>query len=113
DISLCDSTVGQNGSVGTIMTSSLRPGRENVVADLLSRSITAPIPSVPPYDEEPALIQALYTPLQPVVTLEELNTESERDPILSKLRTYIRNGWPSHIPEELKAFARVKDELSC
>ena len=89
------------------------PGRENVVADLLSRSIAAPNPSVPSHDEEPALIQALYAPLQPVVTLEELNTESGRDPILSKLCTYIRNGWPSHIPEELKPFARVKDELSC
>ena len=89
------------------------PGRDNVVADLLSRSITAPAPSVPSYDEEPALIQVLYTPLQSVVTLEELQTESESDPLLSKLRTYIRNGWPSRIPDELKPFAKVKDELSC
>ena len=89
------------------------PGRDNVVADLLSRSIIAPAPSVPSADEEPVLIQALYTPLQSVVTLEELQTESDSDPILSKLCTYIRNGWPSRIPEELKTFARVKDELSC
>ncbi|KAJ8348754.1 hypothetical protein SKAU_G00273430 [Synaphobranchus kaupii] len=95
------------------------PGRDNVVADLLSRSITAPTPSVPSSDGEPtddeelALIQTLYAPLQPVVTFEELKVVSDKDPILSTLCTFIRNGWPSHIPEELKPFARVKDELSC
>ena len=87
------------------------PGRDNVVADLLSRSIAAPKPSVPPNlqistdYEEPVFIQTLYTPLQPA--------ESDKDPILSKLHTYIRTGWPAKIPEELKPFARVRDELSC
>lgn len=91
------------------------PGRDNVVADLLSRSITAPTPSVPaPADDgEQALIQTLYTPLQPVVTLEELRAESDKDPILQTLCTYIINGWPPRVPEDLKPFARVKDELSC
>lgn len=95
------------------------PGRDNVVADLLSRSITAPKPSVPPNpsistdNDEPILIQTLYTPLQPMVTLENLQAESEKDPILTKLRTYIRTGWPAKIPEELKPFSRVRDELSC
>ena len=112
DTSLSDSIAGRNASASTTITSSSRRAGKTW-SDLLSRSIAAPNPSVPSHDEEPALIQALYAPLQPVVTLEELNTESGRDPILSKLCTYIRNGWPSHIPEELKPFARVKDELSC
>ncbi|KAJ8346437.1 hypothetical protein SKAU_G00278380 [Synaphobranchus kaupii] len=89
------------------------PERDNVVADLLSCSIKAPTPSIPSDDGEPALIQTLYTPLQPAVSLEELKAVSDKDPILSTLRTFIRNGWLSHIPEELKPFARVKDELSC
>ena len=89
------------------------------MADLISRSIAAPTPYVPTNsyfsadDEEPVLIQTLYTPLQPVVSLEELQAESDKDPILSKLRTYIRTGWPSKVPEDLKPFARVKEELSC
>ncbi|KAJ8347520.1 hypothetical protein SKAU_G00261090 [Synaphobranchus kaupii] len=90
------------------------PGRDNVVADLLSRSIDAPTPIVSPGDDtEPKLIQMLHTPLQPAVSLEELQQESERDPMLTTLRTYIRSGWPAKVLDELTPFSRVRDELSC
>ena len=68
------------------------PGKDNVVADLLSRSIDAPTPTVSPEDGEAEFIQMLYIPLQPVIALEELKQESEQDPILANLCTYFRAG---------------------
>lgn len=91
------------------------PGRDNVVADLLSRSIDAPTPTASPGsdDMEPELIQMLHAPLKTSVSLEELQRESKRDPTLTTLRTYICSGWPARTPEELKPFAKVQNELSC
>eukprot|EP00063_Salmo_salar_P013349 XP_013988184.1 PREDICTED: uncharacterized protein LOC106565488 [Salmo salar] len=89
------------------------PGRDNVVADLLSCSFDAPTPTVLPDDNETELVQMLYAPLQSVVSLEELKQASEQDPTLSTLCTYIRTGWPAHMLEELSTFARVKHKLSC
>lgn len=90
------------------------PGRDNVVADLLSRSINSPSPAIFPNDStEPELIQMLHTPLQSAVSLEELKQESERDGTLTNLRTYIRSGWPKKVPDELMPFSRLRDELSC
>lgn len=45
-----------------------------MVADLLSRSIDTPTPTVSPaaFEEEPKIIQLLHGPLQTVVSLEEL-----------------------------------------
>lgn len=88
-------------------------GRENVVADLLSRSV--PVQGITDVVNHPEtdIIQLLHTPLQSIVSLPELKTASEQDPILSQLRTYIREGWPSQVSGELSAFAHVKDELSC
>lgn len=91
------------------------PGRDNVVADLLSRSIDAPTPAASPGNDdiEPDLIQMLHTPLQESVSLEQLQRESKCDPTLTTLRIYIRSGWPARVPEELKPFAKVQNELSC
>lgn len=89
------------------------PGRNNVVADLLSRSVSTPAPSVS-YDRvEEDIVNLLQAPLQAVVSLTDLKQASEQDTVLCTLRTYIREGWPSVVPEDMKPFARVKDELSC
>ncbi|KAJ8375049.1 hypothetical protein SKAU_G00056290 [Synaphobranchus kaupii] len=55
----------------------------------------------------------LHGPLQSAVSLEELQRESEQDPLLSTLCIYIRTGWPSWVPEDLAPFAGVRHELSC
>ncbi len=89
------------------------PGRDNVVADLLSRSIPAENTCTGSSDVETDIIQLLHIPLQDVVSLQELKTASDQDPILSQLRTYIRGGWPSNVSGELAAFSPVKDNLSC
>ncbi|KAL0161729.1 hypothetical protein M9458_045454, partial [Cirrhinus mrigala] len=92
------------------------PGRENVVADLLSRSVLVQGTTDDVNHPETDIIQLTHTshtPLQSIVSLHELKTASEQDPILSQLRTYIREGLPAQVSGELSAFARVKDELSC
>ncbi len=91
------------------------PGRDNVVADLLSLSITASAPAASPssHDVEPEFTQMLHAPLQSAVSLEELQKESEHDPMLTTLHTYILSGWQARVLEELVPFARVWNELSC
>lgn len=93
------------------------PGRDNVVADLLSRSIpsptTAPCPASERDQAEHDLVQLLHTPLQGTVPLQELRDASADDPVLSTLSTYIRHGWPVKVPEELLTYSRVRAELSC
>ncbi|KAF3858911.1 hypothetical protein F7725_012112 [Dissostichus mawsoni] len=60
-----------------------------------------------------AIILMLHAPLQAVVSLEDLRLASEEDPTLSRLHTYIREGWPAKFPVELASCHRVKDELTC
>ncbi|KAJ8332536.1 hypothetical protein SKAU_G00423250 [Synaphobranchus kaupii] len=96
-------------------TPQFTPGRENVVADLLSRATPCPPPSQDPDHRvtEPDLIQMLHTPLQTTVSLQDLQQASEQDPVLSQLRAFIRTGWPPKVSEELAPFYRVREELSC
>uniref|UniRef100_W5M8J2 Gypsy retrotransposon integrase-like protein 1 n=1 Tax=Lepisosteus oculatus TaxID=7918 RepID=W5M8J2_LEPOC len=89
------------------------PRRENVVADLLSRSFPN-LPGGPDSDTlEPNLIKMLYTALQATVSLQDLQRASEWDPVFSHLCTVIHLGWPSKVLAELGPFLCVKDELSC
>lgn len=93
------------------------PGRDNVVADLLSRAIpTPPTPqvSVPVLEqEEHDIVQLLHTPLQETVSLQELQEASAADPVLSSLSEYIRHGWPKRVPEELTPYFGFRDQLAC
>ena len=70
------------------------PGRDNVVADLPSRSIpTPPTPLVLASEQEQAeLVQLLHTPLQETVSLRELQDASAADPVLSSVLTFTRQG---------------------
>ncbi|KAJ8352544.1 hypothetical protein SKAU_G00240200 [Synaphobranchus kaupii] len=93
------------------------PGRDNVVVDLLSRSIPSP-PSAPPLaperdQAEHDLFQLLHTPLQETASLRELQDASADDPALSTLSTSIRQGWPARVPGELLPYSRIRDGLSC
>ena len=93
------------------------PGRDNVVADLLSRAIpnSPPDPYLAPGQDqaEHDLVQLLHTPLQETVSLREIQDASADDPTLSTLSTYIRQGWPVRVPDEMLPYSRVRDELSC
>ena len=93
------------------------PGRDNVVAiDLLSRSIITPTPeSTAPVREEVEhnIIQHLHTPLQETVSLSELQDAPVADPALSLVASYIRNGWPNNLPDNLSAYFGVREQLAC
>jgi len=93
------------------------PGRDNVVADLQSRAIPNPptAPTLAPgwNPAEHDLVQLLHTPLQETVSLKELQSASADDPVPSTLSTYIRQGWPVKVPDELLAYSRIREELSC
>lgn len=73
-------------------TTLLTPGRENVVADLVSRASLNPTPDPGPDTTEPELIHMLHTPLQATVSLQDFQLTSVLDPRLSQLRTIIREG---------------------
>ena len=88
-------------------------GRDNVVADLLSLSVPAQAPPTSVNHIESEIIHMLHTPLESTVTLQDLKEASEQDPVISQLCSYILQGWPRELPEELLAFSHVKQELSC
>lgn len=91
------------------------PGRDNVVADLLSRSIlNPPTPLVPAFEHDQAEHdQLLHTPLRETVSLRELQDASAADPVLSSVSTYIRQGWPAKVSNELSPYFRIREELAC
>ncbi|KAI3364021.1 hypothetical protein L3Q82_010786 [Scortum barcoo] len=97
----------------TNFTTQFTPGRDNVVADLLSRATPCSALETAQDPQEPELILMLHTPLQGAVSLQELEAASAQDPVLTQLRTFIRGGWPTKVPEDLQPFYRVKAELSC
>ncbi|XP_019737023.1 uncharacterized protein K02A2.6-like [Hippocampus comes] len=94
-------------------TTVFTPGRDNVVADLLSRATPTPAPDTAPDGSESELILMLHDPLRTTVSLQELQAASAQDPVLVQLRTFIQEGWPAKVPEELAPFHRVRDDLSC
>ena len=46
------------------------------------------------------------------VTVERLEKATRQDPLLSKIHMYVREGWPSPLPEEYQPYLNRKQELS-
>eukprot|EP00118_Oscarella_pearsei_P020264 m.218920 g.218920 ORF g.218920 m.218920 type:complete len:1393 (+) comp39915_c0_seq7:688-4866(+) len=99
-----------------------RPGKENRVADALSRTAekdpdggdgeTVMILSAET-EEEASLIQMMSAELQNTVTVAELEEESKASELLSRVVECVQSGWPSRpLVESLKPFYRLRDELS-
>lgn len=76
-------------------------GRDNVVADLLFRSVSSPIASCQ-LAEDKDLIQLVHAPLTAFVSLEELTEESAADAMLSVVREYVLNGWPAEVTTNIQ-----------
>lgn len=94
-------------------TTVFTPGRDNVVADMLSRATPPPTPDTSEDKSETELVLMLHEPLQAAVSLQDLQTASAQDPTLSQLRTFIQEGWPAKVPEALTPYHRVRQDLSC
>ncbi|XP_061883310.1 uncharacterized protein K02A2.6-like isoform X1 [Entelurus aequoreus] len=88
-----------------------RAGKDNANADALSR---LPLPDTP---------AVTYVPPETVFSLEKLEETpvkasrikqwTERDPVMSQVKTFLLQGWPSVIEgEELRPYTKRKTELS-
>ena len=81
---------------------------EHLNADALSR---LPANVATAQDEESSIYHFTLLDELPV-TAKEIETATRNDPVLSRVYQYTLSGWPSEIPDNLKAFANRKDELS-
>ncbi|XP_054279111.1 uncharacterized protein K02A2.6-like [Macrosteles quadrilineatus] len=91
------------------------PGKHLITADCLSRN---PLKDTENYDLEEELTYYVRQVISNVPTTDE-NIQKilhcqRQDPICMKLRNLIIDGWPekSEIPDQLKTFFNVKEELS-
>ena len=99
-ISRWDCIAGMTTFDGTT-TLQFTPGQVNVIADLLSCSVPAQTLPTKFNHIESEIIHMLHTPLGSTVTLQDLREASEQDPVIYQLCTYICQGWPRELPQEL------------
>ena len=45
------------------------------------------------------------------VTFQQVQTATRRDPILTKVTTYVNSGWPTKVPDELKPYQSRQQEI--
>ena len=85
-------------------------GAQNTNADALSRlPVPTPAMEVPvPAEVVLSLSVVNATP----ITAARISKWTARDPLLSAVANYVRQGWPSNTAEEFAVFNRRRDELS-
>ena len=71
------------------------PGKNNVLADFMSRK---PVPGSPS-TEELVDVQVLFVDNE-IVNAASVVAETKRDPVLRKVLQYTRNGWPESIADQ-------------
>ena len=88
-----------------------KPGKENANADVLSRLPLPECPSEVPLPGETVLL--LETLEASPVNAKQIAKWTERDPVLSKVKKWLTDGWPEREREEdLRPYRQRKDELS-
>ena len=91
-------------------TISYKPGAQHANADSLSR---LPLPESPVKTSPPADIILLMDTLQASpVTAQHIRKWTDRDPLLSRVRTLVLHGWKNGEVEEMKPFNKRCRELS-
>eukprot|EP00731_Ephydatia_muelleri_P014893 Em0008g613a len=85
-----------------------RPTEGHGNADGLSR---LPLPQVAHSDQEINRLNVAQIEALPV-SADQVQNNTLRDPILSKVLHYTRNSWPPVVPDELKAYWIRRNELS-
>ena len=92
------------------MIMNYKPGKDQTSADLLSR---LPLPELPKETLTPGDTILLMECLQDSPTTSaNIKSWTSRDPLLSKVRKMLLQGWKFTTNEALKPFQRRKDELS-
>ena len=87
-----------------------KPGTDHANADLLSR---LPLPDPPKKILKPAEMVLLMETLDSSpVTARHVRTWTDRDPLLSKVRSLTQQGWTPQTEEELKPYQKRREELS-
>uniref|UniRef100_A0A5S6QBK2 RNA-directed DNA polymerase n=1 Tax=Trichuris muris TaxID=70415 RepID=A0A5S6QBK2_TRIMR len=86
-----------------------RPGRDLENADALSR---LPLPG--PTAEVPAPLEVLLLESMPdpPIAAKQIAQMTNQDPILARVRNWLRYGWPAKVPDEFKQYWRFRNELS-
>ena len=87
-----------------------KPGQHNGNADMFSR---LPLPETPtdvPIPGETVLVLDMLLSLP--VTVEQIRQWTTHDPILSRVRTLVQQGWQDTNDANLKPFQKRKNELS-
>jgi len=83
-------------------------GKENTYADYLSRN---PIESEPS-PEEQVTVQVLFIEGEQIVDSSMITSETRRDPILSQVLHYTKEGWPDKPKPELLPYFHKRMELT-
>ena len=87
-----------------------RPGKDNAHADGLSR---LPLPGVPHNTPQPVEFVNLLTTLDEMpLTLKDIRKMTDKDPVLSLVRSYTQYGWPDAVSEDLRPYHVRRLELS-
>ena len=87
-----------------------KAGRDNQVADALSRLPLLDTPAdVPLPGESVLLLQYLQ---ESPITSAQVRVWTNKDSILSQVRNFVYNGWPMSVGEELQPYFRRRHELS-
>lgn len=88
-----------------------RAGKDNANADAFSR---LPLPDTPVTTYvPPETVFSLEKLSETPVTASQVKQWTERDPVMSKVKTYLLQGWPAVIEdEELRPYVKRKTELS-
>ena len=89
---------------------SYRPGEKIANADGLSR---LPLPDTPREAKVPAEVVLLLETLQASpISAKQIRKWTDRDPLLSRVRTFVMKGWREESEDALAPYQQRKDELS-
>ena len=87
-----------------------KPTQQYANADGLSR-LPLPNCSQMAYSREPSHFNVCQIEALPV-TAQSVTQATRKDPGLSKVLRYTKEGWPATVPEELKTYASRRNELT-
>ena len=91
-------------------TITYRPGEKLANADVLSR---LPLHEAPESISPPGDVICLLQTLQSSpITAGQIKCWTDRDPVLSRVRTMVSKGWIEAVGDELRPYQQHKDELS-